>query len=329
MSFSEIVGHEKQVEILRQGLANRRLHHAYVFAGPEGIGKRTLALALAQAIHCTELESDFCGQCGACRAIQNGNHADVRLLEPLSNKRDISIQQVRELEKALTLRSFSGRQKVAIIDPATLLNWPAQNALLKTLEEPPQGCVLILVASNIGGLLATVRSRAFGVSFAPLPRQIVIEFLVSKNKKTIEQAKFLAALAMGSLGTAVRIGNEKLIEKRRDWMKTLVSLTPGNYRAALNAAEALAGNREETLQFLDWAGLWYRDVLTFQVVHAPDEIVNLDMLSEIEQQSAQIGDDQLFSLVSNSREASRRVQRNLNRRMVLEDLLLEAVEKRS
>jgi DNA polymerase-3 subunit delta' len=327
MGFSEIVGHEKQIETLRQSLVNGRLHHAYLFVGPDGIGKRTLALALAQAIHCTELESDFCGGCGACRAVQGGNHADVRLLEPLSNKRDISIQQVRELEKALSLRSFSGRHKVAIIDPATLMNWPAQNALLKTLEEPPQGCVLILVASNAGGLLPTVRSRAFAFSFAPLPRQLIVSYLISRKDKTKEQAQFLAALAMGSLGTASKIETEKLIEKRFDWMNMLVSLTPGNYRAALNTAEALAGNREETLKFLEWAGLWYRDLLTFRVAHAQDKIVNLDMLPQIEEQSSRIEDDHLFSLLSKASEASQRIQRNVNRRMVLEDLLLRAVER--
>jgi DNA polymerase III subunit delta' len=328
MGFSEIVGHQKQLEILRQALLNGRLHHAYQFIGPEGIGKRTLALALAEAIHCTELESDFCGDCGACRAIQAGNHADVRVLEPLTNKKDISIQQVRELEKALSLRSFSGRQKVAIIDPATLMNWPAQNALLKTLEEPPQGCVLILIASNAGGMLPTVRSRAFALSFAPLPRQQMVSFLISSKGKTKEQAEFLAALTMGSLGAVSKIDKEKLIEKRLDWMNILVSLTAGNYRAALNAAEALAGNREETLRFLEWAGLWYRDLLTFRVAHAQDTIVNLDMLPQIEEQSVEIEEDNLFSLLSKTSEASRLIQRNVNRRMVVEDLLLRAVERR-
>ncbi len=326
MGFSEIVGHERQIETLRQCLVNGRLHHAYLFVGPDGVGKRTLALALAQAIHCTELESDFCGRCGACRAVQRGNHADVRVLEPPSNKRDISIQQVRELEKALSLRSFSGRQKVAIIDPATLMNWQAQNALLKTLEEPPQGCVLILVASNAGGLLPTVRSRAFAFSFAPLPRQLIVSYLISRKDKTKEQAQFLAALAMGSLGAANKIDTEKLIEKRFDWMNMLVSLTPGNYRAALNTAEAIAGNREETLKFLEWAGLWYRDLLTFRVAHAEDKIVNLDMLPQIEEQSSRIDEDHLFSLLSKAGEASQRIQRNVNRRMVVEDLLLRAVE---
>ena len=325
MGFSEIVGHEKQLETLRQSLLKGRLHHAYLFIGPDGIGKRTLALALAQAIHCSDLESDFCGKCAACRAIQTGNHADVRVLEPLSNKKDISIQQVRELEKTLSFRSFSGRRKMAIIDPATLMNWPAQNALLKTLEEPPQGCILILIAPNPGALLPTVRSRAFALSFTPLPRRLMVSFLISRRGKTREQAEVLAALTMGSLGAVSRFDKEKMIEKRLEWMKTLVSLGTGEYRAALNAAEALAGNREETLKFLEWAELWYRDLLTFRVAHAPDKILNMDMLPQIEEQSTRIDEDDLFSLLSKTVEASQLIQRNLNRRMVIEDLLLRAV----
>ena len=327
MGLSEIVGHEKQLETLRQSFLTGRLHQAYLFIGPDGIGKRTLALAMAQAIHCAELETDFCGACGACRAIQTGNHADVRILEPLSNKKDISIQQVRELEKALSLRSFSGRQKVAIIDPATLMNWAAQNALLKTLEEPPQGCVLILIAPNAGGLLPTVRSRTFALSFAALPRQLMVSFLISRKGKTKEQAEFLAALAMGSLGAVTKIDKEKMIEKRLEWMKTLSSLSAGDYRAALNAAETLAGNREETLKFLEWAGLWYRDLLSFRIAHVTDHIVNIDMLPQIAEQAAGISEDDLFSLFFKTGEASRLIQRNVNRRMVLEDLLLRAVER--
>ena len=325
MGLSEIVGHEKQLETLRQSLLNGRLHHAYLFIGPEGIGKRTLALALAQTIHCAELESDFCGRCSACRAIQTGNHADVRVLEPLLNKKDISIQQVRELEKMLSLRSFSGRQKIAIIDPATLMNWAAQNALLKTLEEPPQGCILILIASNAGGLLPTVRSRAFALSFAPLPRQQLARFLMSSKGKTREQAESLAALTMGSLGAVSKF--EKMNEKRLDWMKTLLSLRAGDYRAALNAAEALAGTREDAQNFLDWAGLWYRDLLSFRIAHAPDKILNVDMLQQIEEHSARIEEDDLFSLLFKTGEASQLIQRNVNRRMVLEDLLLRTVER--
>src|SRR5919106_3940702 len=138
MGLADIIGHHRQIQTLRLALAKRRLHHAYLFIGPEGVGKRTLALALAKAIHCSEVGSDSCGECVNCARIRDGNHPDVRLIEPLMGKEEISIQQIREIERQLNLRSFSGGKKIAILNPATLMNLSAQNALLKTLEEPPQ-----------------------------------------------------------------------------------------------------------------------------------------------------------------------------------------------
>ena len=108
MGFSEIIGQQRPLEILRSALGNGRLHHAYLFVGPEGVGKRTVALALAKTLHCDEAAHEFCGRCAACARIQNGNHPDVRLVEMLAGKKEISIQQVREVEKDLSFRSFSG-----------------------------------------------------------------------------------------------------------------------------------------------------------------------------------------------------------------------------
>src|SRR5215475_12849537 len=108
MGFAQIVGHQKQVEIVRQGLNHGRLHHAYLFVGTEGVGKKTIALGLAKAIHCSAVTGDFCDECVDCTRIKDDNHTDVRIIEPQVGKKEISIQQIRELEKELHLRSFSG-----------------------------------------------------------------------------------------------------------------------------------------------------------------------------------------------------------------------------
>ena len=109
MGFGEIIGHDRQLSTLRSALASNRLHHAYFFAGPEGVGKRTIAIALAKAVHCVQLDDDFCGQCVNCARISDGNHPDVRFVEPLAGKKEISIQQIRELERELNSdRSAAG-----------------------------------------------------------------------------------------------------------------------------------------------------------------------------------------------------------------------------
>jgi DNA polymerase III subunit delta' len=325
MGFFEILGHQRQTETLRLALAKGRLHHAYLFAGPEGVGKRTLALALAKAIHCAERVDDFCGQCANCARIEDGNHPDVRTIEPLAGKKEISIQQIREIEKQLNFRSFSGRKKIAVLDPATLMNLSAQNALLKTLEEPPQDSLLLLVATNTGGLLPTLRSRCLRLSFGCLQCEQVANYLASKKGLKREEADFLAAMAMGSLGTALKIDGEELQEKRRGWIELLSSLKAGDYRAATATAEALAKDRDESLKFLEWAGSWYRDLMVHAVTRGSGELVNRDVLTRIEHESADDRLEHSLSLIAQTIEAAAGIQRNLNRRMVLENLLFNVV----
>ena len=327
MSLSEIIGHKKQLEILRLALIHGRLHHAYLFVGPEGVGKRTVALSLARAIHCSARNDDFCGRCANCARIQAGNHPDVRVIEPLPDKKEISIQQIREIEKALNFRSFSGGRKIAVIDPATLMNLAAQNALLKTLEEPPQNSVLILIALNAGALLPTLRSRCLRLSFGPVQRDLLAGFLAAKGMNP-ENANFLAAMSGGSPGVAVSIDSEELREKRRFWGGLLSGLNAGDYRAATEAAEALASNREEALKFIEWAETWYRDLLIHAVTQNCRDIINLDMASQIEEHSAHGDIEQLLSLLAQTTAAGAHIQRNLNRRMILENLFFTAVGAR-
>jgi DNA polymerase-3 subunit delta' len=328
MGFSEIIGQQRPLEILRSVLGNGRLHHAYLFVGPEGVGKRTVAVALAKTLHCEEAANDFCGGCAACARIQNGNHPDVRVVEILAGKKEISIQQVREVERDLNFRSFSGKRKIAIIDPATSMNLSAQNALLKTLEEPPQDSLLILIAANAGGLLPTLRSRCLRLPFGPLTRDAVAGFLITNKGIDKEEARFIAAVSMGSLGAALRLDKEEYLERRQSWAEKVSSLTSGDYRAASEAAEAIASNKEEALQFLEWAETWYRDLLIHAVTENSAETINVDMLAEIRSQAANGQVERLLSTFAQTARAAGRIQRNLNRRMVLESLFFNVVGRR-
>jgi DNA polymerase-3 subunit delta' len=325
MSFADIIGQQKQLTVLRSALDNARLHHAYLFLGPDGIGKHTVAVALAKALHCVEANGDFCGRCVNCSRIADGNHPDVRLIEPLAGKKEISIQQVRELERDLNYRSFTGKRKIAIIDPATLLNLSSQNALLKTLEEPPQDSLMILIAANGGGLLPTLRSRCLRLSFAPLTRQQVAGFLQLQHEIASADAEFIGALSMGSIGAALALDHDEMVERRRIWTGMLGSLKPGDFQGAMAAAEALASDRDETLKFLNWAESWYRDLLVKSVAQDFNDLVNLDMHAEIAQQAADGNIEKNLRVISQTGRAAASVQRNLNRRMVLEKFLFGVV----
>lgn len=329
MGFAEIVGHGRILSYLRAALRSGRLHHAYLFLGPEGVGKRTVALALAKAIHCEEARGDYCGRCVNCLRIADGNHPDVRLIEPLPDKKEIAIQQIRELERELGYRSFTGKRKIAVIDPANLMNTSAQNALLKTLEEPPEESLIILIASHAGSLLPTVRSRCLRLAFAPVPRREIAEFLKSKRGLEQEDAEFLAAMSMGSIGVATSVDKEELVEKRRKWWGMLDSLKAQGYPSAMAAAEKLSADRVETLEFLRWAETWYRDRLVHSLTGDAGELVNPDLIGQSEKPSLEDDPGPLLSLISEVGRAGARIQRNLNRRMVLERLLFRAVGRRS
>ena len=185
MPFAEIIGQERAVDALRAAIRRGGLHHAYLFAGPEGVGKGMAARLLAQAANCERADGDACGACASCRKIARGVHPDVLVVErerdmaragrwePKGGRtpsRDIVVDQVRELvDRRLSLRRFEGRRRFVLIDPADAMNPQAQNAILKTLEEPPPETTLVLVSSSADGLLPTVRSRCLRLPFAPLP----------------------------------------------------------------------------------------------------------------------------------------------------------------
>lgn len=324
MPFSDIVGHKKQLESLRSALANNRLHHAYLFLGPDGVGKRTVALSLTKAILCRVMSYDFCGQCGDCLRVQNGNHPDVRVVERLHKKNEITIQQVRELERELSYRSFTGGMKIAVLDPASLMNYPAQNALLKTLEEPPRGSLLILLSTSAGALLTTLVSRCARLSFAPLPAEAVAHFLTARKGVPRGKAELLATMSMGSLGRAVSVEIEKMIERRAAWAERLSSLTAADLPGWMALAEEIASDREGSLQFLEWAKLWYRDILICQVTGHSREASNPDLEDRIGRQANKNSREQILSLLSQADAAAASIRRNFNRRMALEHFLMKA-----
>jgi DNA polymerase-3 subunit delta' len=325
MPFSDIVGHQQQVETLRQSLEKNRLHHAFLFLGAEGVGKRTVALSLAMAVQCLEKVGDFCNICANCVKIRSGHHPDVRLLGLLPQRKEISIQQVREMERELNFHPFSGRKKIAIVDPAALMNASAQNALLKTLEEPPRDSLLILISTGIGGLLPTLLSRCLRLSFPPLPVELVTRFLVSERGIKQEKAEILAAMTMGSLGAAIRLEAEDLLEKRKIWAEKIDSLERENYREGMVLAEEFAGTREKSLEFLEWLEGWYRDILVYHATENLQGIRNFDMEKEIKNQARLYKLERILFLLAHAVRTRARVQRNVNRRMALENLFVEIV----
>jgi DNA polymerase-3 subunit delta' len=188
--------------------------------------------------------------------------------------------------------------------------------------------LIVLITPSTGGLLPTLRSRCLSLSFAPLSRVQVSAFFESRHGMQTDEAKLLAAMSMGSIGAAANLDKDELMEKRRIWSNMLISLKVGDYNTAIITAEALAKNRDEALKFLKWAESWYRDLLIYGTTHRPNELVNLDMLPQIDQQATESSVDSVLSAFSQTTDVSAGIQRNLNRRMVLERFLFGVVGRR-
>jgi DNA polymerase-3 subunit delta' len=227
MPFRDVVGHARLIKLLSRSAAGGTLPPSLLFAGPPGVGKRLAAISLAQTLNCLELASpnpespipnpepraDACGRCAACTRIARGVHPDVVIVEP-GDSGSIKIDQVRDIVDRAQYRPFEGRRRVVIVNDADALVPAAQNALLKTLEEPPPGSIFILVTARPDVLLPTVRSRCPQLRFRPLSADDIAAALVKRGKHTETEARAVAATADGSLGQALEASAGELVEAR-------------------------------------------------------------------------------------------------------------------
>src|SRR5262245_24027462 len=205
MPWSDLAGHDRPVAMIRRAIAEDRLHHALLLQGPEGIGKRTLAVLLAQALLCKEGTGDPCGVCPACARVGAGTHPDASFVGLMVSestgrpRQEIVIEQIRELSRFLQYRPVEGRWRIAVVDPAERINAAAANAFLKTLEEPPGASVLMLVTANAAALLPTIRSRCLPIPMARMPRAALLEAL-HRAGHAGPAAQAAAELSGGALG---------------------------------------------------------------------------------------------------------------------------------
>lgn len=239
--FEDITGHAFQKKVLRRTAGAGRAHHAYVFSGPEGVGKKLMALGFAKLLNCAAEgggEAEGPCPCLACSKIARGIHPDVMTVEH-SGQYVIKVEQVREeVERRIQSSPFEGRVKVAIVDDAHRMNASAQNAFLKTLEEPPGDTVIILVTSKPEGLLPTIRSRCQPLEFDPLEPEEIAGVLEAERGYPPEEARLVARLARGSLGAALDFDTE-LLGFRTEAALRLSKLDPRSAADVLGFVETL------------------------------------------------------------------------------------------
>ncbi|MFH0847725.1 MAG: DNA polymerase III subunit delta' [Chloroflexota bacterium] len=328
----QVVGNSRAVSLLQRGLAEGSLAHAYLLSGPRQVGKMKLALELARAVNCEASETP-CGVCRSCERIASGKHADVQVIGFIQGERDdrlrreIGIDQIREMQKQVSLPPFEGRCKVFIIDGAEALTSEAANSLLKTLEEPV-GRVLFILLTQDGGLLPeTVVSRCQEVRLAPLSAYEVEAFLGNSLGVESSKAKLLACLAQGRIGWAVNAArDESLLTERKEVLAEALSLISANFDSRFKRAGELAleFGREPT-KTRERLGLWcelFRDLLLVRL-GSESEITNIDLREKLRNLAETLEPGELRDFLGCLRQAETQLRLNASPRLVFEVLMLK------
>lgn len=318
MTFSRILGHNRQKDILRRAVASKRLAHAYLFEGPEGIGKRLMALALVRAVFC--LEGTGCGACAACRKVDHNNHPDLHIMEP--EGASIKIEQVRDIQKELSFRPLEAPRKACLIDGAEKMNPAAGNALLKTLEEPTGSTLLILLTSRPDAVLATIRSRCQRLPFSRLPQEEVSSVLRERLEVNETQGHILAAMSEGSFKKALGKDKDLFLEKRRELLRELTALSAGSILPLFTLARELAEEKERLPEILEIFQAFYRDLLLFRHGRPEAEMINIDLVEKIRRIATGETVHSLLRKLEAIASCRRHLDRNVNRQLAVEILLM-------
>ncbi|MGD0781011.1 MAG: DNA polymerase III subunit delta' [Dehalococcoidales bacterium] len=327
----QVIGQARAVSMLKNSIDSGRLSHAYLFVGPQHVGKMTLALNLAQALNC-EADDKPCLACDSCKKIAAGNHSDVQIIGLMQDEEEneaklIHTDQIKDVLHAASLPPFEGNQKVFIIDGAELLSMEAANRLLKTLEEPEAKVTFILLSTNENRLLKTIVSRCQRIELKPMPLAEEEKALVEQTTVKPEQASLLAALSHGCIGWAITAaGDEKILVQSRETLDQIISTVKGDYEDRFAYVARLAAgfsqNRRAVYDTLDrWVDYW-RDLMLVKL-DCPDMITNIDRKEEIIKMAGNYSLNRIRNYIKSIESAAIQLKQNVNARLALEVLMLD------
>lgn len=336
MPLKDIQSQDPAVEALRRAIANGRLHHAYLFAGPDGVGKALTAQALAEALLCDQpVGGDACGECGACQRSHKRQHPDLHVVErgrkkDGSREQQIKIDQIRALQQALSYKAYEGRRRIVILLDAHAMNPATANALLKTLEEPGADTHFVLVSAAPHLLLPTIISRCQRVRFGPLPRAVVADHVARGASVDPEIADLLAGLAEGSIGRALALADSPVLGERLSLIEQIddpkaIHKVP----ALMDLAESLGRRKDDLPLVFQMLRAWFRDILLIQLGADPSQLVHRDLIEPLRARSASLEAPQALERLTWVSEAEKAINhRSANARMTLETLLLRLATQR-
>lgn len=325
--FADVLGHEQTILHMKHAIQMDKVSHAYIINGEKGSGKKLLAGLFAQTLQCEKKGTEPCMECQSCRQAVSLNQPDIiRVTHEKANT--ISVEDIRtQVNGDIMVRPYSSPYKIYIIDEAEKLSAQAQNALLKTIEEPPVYGVILLLTSNTGMLLPTIRSRCVILNLKPVPDETVEKYLTEQMGVEKYQAKICTAFAQGNVGKAKRLAQSESFSEMLEHALHLVK-----YIQEMEIPELLADLKRineykmEINDYLDILAVWYRDVLLFKATRDADSIIFSDELIHIREKAKESSYEGLECIIKSLEKAKIRLNANVNFDMALELLLLTMKE---
>ncbi len=337
MSFNDIIGQETAVKLLRNSLKHGRISHAYLFVGPNGVGKKLAAINLAKALNCEESAEISCDRCVCCKKIDASIHPDVKYIYPTGPSLSITIDNIRELRTQISFKTYEGKKKAYIIAEAENMTIQAANCLLKTLEEPPENSVLILTAADSHSLLQTIVSRCQVVPFNRIELHRIESFLVKHHGVDKSLAHFIANLSQGSLGEALKLKDDAQIPlvkaKLMDILSRLknedvITLVGEFNKEVFNNDNAERGRdvaeyRNKLHMSLDMLTTCLRDIAILKQAGEQVPLINLDIEGELKQLENKFSLSQIDGFLNTVTDMKMHIKNNVSPQLILERLFLD------
>lgn len=325
--FTGIIGHQDVVSHMQNAIRTGKISHAYIIGGEKGSGKRLIATIFAMTLQCREGGTEPCGHCASCRKALSGNHPDI-IYVTHEKPNTISVDEIREqLVNDVDIRPYESPYKIYIVDDAVRMTPQAQNALLKTIEEPPEYAVILLLADNPEALLPTIRSRCVTLRLKPVSDEDMKNYLMNQLHVPDYQAEIEASFAHGNIGRAKRIAESgdfmDTVQNAVRLMKRSKDMSVGEM---IDVIREMTKDRQQVYDYFDVFTMWFHDVLVFKATREIDSLIFKEEISAISDRAETSSYEGLQKILSAIQTAESRLRANVNFELTLELLFLTVKE---
>ncbi len=326
--FGAIVGHEQIINHMKNSIQQDKVSHAYVLVGEAGAGKKTLANVYAMALQCEQGGAVPCKICDSCKKANSKNHPDIIYVEH-EKSASIGVDEVRaQVVDDVAIRPYNGRYKIYIISDADKMTPQAQNAILKTIEEPPEYAVFLLLTTNVDALLPTIRSRCVRLDVRPVSDALVKQYLVENMHVPEHEAGLGTAFAQGNIGKAEKAADTSYFdEMAQKVLYILKYASKMEVHEWLEALKNISEGKQDIYDQLDIVQVWFRDVLMFKATREVDNLVFKREINSIKEQASQRSYEGIENIIDAADKAKVRLQANVNFDLAMELLFLTIREK--